>query len=280
MVRGQEIVIEATNDIIARRAFAILQNAGALIDGADIRQIFGQELQLSRDGESPRTHRRRSPQRDDQNVLSHSGIPIQCLVSVKVASKLRYRYALAQLSLSYRLISISPYDLDPTRNHNIPKSPYEDVHISFAHAIIAAYAVIEQLGLEVRANPKMPSTVNGRWNPPVLADLETRLSSAGIDLTETFHWSVRGGRTRLERDRPAKILRKSPWCRWQVRDGQVRVVDAIAHISWLRSRVSAHGIRPASVRVLSIYDVTNAQCLARRLLLESLSCWRTLDQYP
>jgi hypothetical protein len=55
----------------------------------------------------------------------------------------------------------------------------------------------------------------------------------------------------------------------------VSIVDAIAHASWLRSRVSAHKLKYEFARVLSVYDVSNAQFFARRLLLESLRLWRT-----
>jgi hypothetical protein len=76
---------------------------------------------------------------------------------------------------------------------------------------------------------------------------------------------------------PGQIPRnpkKAPWARWDVRDIQIDVVDAIAHVSWLRSKVSAHKSDPQSVRLLSVYDVSNAQRLARRLLLETLGFWK------
>ena len=209
------------------------------------------------------------------NVLSHANIPVQCLVAIKAASKPQYVYALPKLSLGF----YCPIDLDPTHSRNIGKTLYEEFHVTFAYAIIAAYAAIEEMELEVRANNKTPSTMDGNWNPPVLADLEKRLRKAGVDLGEDFHWSVRGGKTRLEKARPPKIIRKSPWSGWQVRDGRVKVVDAIAHVSWLRSRVSAHRLKPELVRVLSVYDAINAQHLARRLLLERLNFWRIWDEY-
>jgi hypothetical protein len=55
-----------------------------------------------------------------------------------------------------------------------------------------------------------------------------------------------------------------------VRDVDVALVDAIAHASWLRSSVAAHGGKHTLVRVLSAYDVANVQQVARHLLLGSL----------
>ena len=100
------------------------------------------------------------------------------------------------------------------------------------------------------------------------------LVRAGINLNETFDWNVRGGKTRIERARPPRKIRKSPWARFGVRDGELDVIDAINQVSWLRSRVSSHRFKAKWVKVLSQYDVANAQLLARRLLLEKLGCWR------
>jgi hypothetical protein len=69
-------------------------------------------------------------------------------------------------------------------------------------------------------------------------------------------------------------VRPSPWSRWDILDVEVAIVDTIAHASWLRSRVSAHKLKYEFARVLSVYDVSNAQFLASRLLLESLRLWR------
>lgn len=44
-----------------------------------------------------------------------------------------------------------------------------------AQAIIIFYSVIEELGLEIRANRDNPSFINGRWNPVIKNELENRL---------------------------------------------------------------------------------------------------------
>jgi hypothetical protein len=168
-------------------------------------------------------------------------------------------------------------DLDPSRSRTIPKSDYPDHHIKFATSITLAYSAIEELGLEVRASQKNPSSINGQWNPPVLEDLECRLRNAHINLDELFYWNVRGAKTRLERDKPRQTripAKKAPWSRWDVRDRETHLTDAIAHASWLRSRISSHKLQYECVRVLSVYDVANVQDLARRLILETLGYWK------
>jgi hypothetical protein len=54
----------------------------------------------------------------------------------------------------------------------------------------------------------------------------------------------------------------------------VHIADAIAHASWLRSKVSSHKLKEDLLRALSAYDVTNVQHLARNLILESLGYLR------
>jgi hypothetical protein len=89
-------------------------------------------------------------------------------------------------------------------------------------------------------------------------------------------WSVRGGRSRLEAERPQHLYTTSartPWTKWDIRDRHVEVVDAIGHASFLRSKVSSHRLKPSWARMLSAYDVANVQHLARRLVLETLDYW-------
>lgn len=134
---------------------------------------------------------------------------------------------------------------------------------------------VEELGFEVRASAQKPSKLpDGTWNPPVKADLEERLRKGGVDPAEPFPWNLRGPRTRIERKRPPQVFTKAEWARWNVRDGEMQVIDAINYVSYMRSSIAAHKSDKQTVRVLSIYDVVNAQFLARRLLLERLGFWR------
>ena len=62
-------------------------------------------------------------------------------------------------------------------------------------------------------------------------------------------------------------------------DIYVKLIDAIAYASWLRSSVSAHRISRLS-KSLTVYDVANIQHLARRLLLETLGFWNYHHKLP
>jgi hypothetical protein len=124
---------------------------------------------------------------------------------------------------------------------------------------------------------KNPSKLNGTWNPVVRADVETRLGSAGINLSEHCSWNVRGKRTNIEKKKPPVIAKAAPWSAWRVRDGDMDLVDALDLSSFLRSKISAHRTDKRLLRVPSVYDVANAQFLARRLFLESLGFWRYMN---
>ena len=184
---GREVFIEARNDAAARRVASILQNAAAILNGSDDRHVFGYDLHLRREPKRNRRHTASLPAGSAPHIISRSNIPFDCLLAVKIARKRQYVYASAKLALSYRLVSIEPIELDLKRGVYLERSQHEDVHVAFAYAIIAAYAAIEEMGLEIRANHRNPSTINGQWNPLVLAELENRLTSSGIDITEDFH---------------------------------------------------------------------------------------------
>jgi hypothetical protein len=67
------------------------------------------------------------------------------------------------------------------------------------------------------------------------------------------------------------------WARGPVRDGDTALIDAIAYADWLRDKAAAHA--PGDLtEVLSPYDVTNVQYLARWLILERLGVWRLMKK--
>ena len=154
--------------------------------------------------------------------------------------------------------------------------PVESDPVDFAtiaQAIVTAFSAIEELDLQVKASAENPSRHGKKWNPKVLCELETRLQKAGIDFDEPFAWTVRGGRTRIERDFPPLSGERASWSQYGIRDRSVSLVDAISYAGLLRSGVSAHRISRRT-RSLRGYDVHNVQDLARRLILETMGFWR------
>lgn len=206
-------------------------------------------------------------------VSTHS-IPLACAVAAKASHRRKWVYAVEKYMFSLSIYYVSVMDHDPAwGSPHLPVSSLPSDHIKFAHAIVSAYGVVEDLGLMVGASAQKPSRINGEWNPAVKHDLEGRLTKAGVDIGETILWAVRGPKRKIELRRPVPSVTKAPWSRWTVRDCEVPLVDAIAYAEWLRSAVASHATKDLT-RVISPYDVINVQHLARRLLLETLGFWR------
>jgi len=197
------------------------------------------------------------------------GFPTACAMAAKASRRRNWVYAAALYGLSRRLHANALVDLEPRMYPHRHRSPFPNDHVRFAYSVVTSYAIVEQLGLEVRASDKNPSMIGNEWNPAVLHDLEERLEKVGIASDRTIMWMVRGGKTRIETKRPARTQGMQIWAHGRVRDCEVRVVDAISSLSWLRSKVSAHRVDEL-VELISAYDVANAQNLARLLILNSI----------
>lgn len=260
---GLQLHIEAGNEDKAQAALDVIWSANGILEfeAYDDRNVLvyspGVEYRPGFDAQA----------RASTSAYYPRSIVRACSLASRAGRRRSRLYALGILHRSMELHSNDPMQLDPASAGHVPLSPNTADHIRFAYAIVTAYAVLEQLGLEVRASQNNPSFINGAWNPRVRADLERRLDQAGVDLRNTAVWHLRGPRTRVEKARGIRAVRRANWAWGTVRDIEVDVVDAIAGASWLRSRVAAHRIGELA-RSLSIYDVANAQYLARRVFLE------------
>ena len=271
----KEVVIEAANEDIARKgndtlwaSFCLVHAGQFHLDFFDIDHSLIDERTIEVDQMPLGRH-----------TVQTSGVVQACRIAAKASFRVAHVYALEKYHFSASLCSVALVDLDPHfATETLPKLKRPLHQVQAAQALSSAYGVLEELRLEVRANAQQPSCLsNGAWNPVVKQDLEMRLRKAGIDLNERFNWQIRGPKTRLESGKPRQIhhnAQRSPWAKWSIRDRMVDVVDAIAHLSWLRSHVCSHRLKPENVRSLTAYDVTNGQFLARRLILETLGLWK------
>lgn len=212
---------------------------------------------------------------------SMSGLIDACRLANRASRARNVAYAVHKLTLSYR--SCSPYlmDLDPSESPRLFRVQADPIyHVYFANAVTLAYSAIEELGLEIRASAQNPSKMpNGSWNPTVKTDLEQRLQSAGIDLSDDQLWTLRGPKTRIERNRPPPSVGKPSWSRGSVRDVNVALIDALALASWLRSRTTTHRFSETT-KSLTVYDAHNVQSLARRLIMEKSGFWLPRPKPP
>lgn len=275
---AKEVVICATTNEKAQRAADLIHAARLVLDASSVlSHIYPGEHAPIWPLEQ---NNRPKSANDESEIVTHQrvmtmNIPLACLIAAAASWRLQYVYGLAKLRLSLETFSLPIVELDPYHSDNVPKSPLPEDHVRLAFAIVTAYSCIEELGLEVRASNKNSSILpNGTWNPVIRSNLERRLTRSHINLNENFLWNLRGGRTRIERKRPPNLVRAAKWAKRHVRDGEMALVDAINYTSFLRSSVAAHKSDKRLVRVLSVYDVANAQSVARRLLLEKLGYWR------
>ena len=133
---------------------------------------------------------------------------------------------------------------------------------------------IEQLGLELRASNKKPSILNNNWNPEVKSDLEQRLIKSRINIRENILWNRRFTPSKIEKNKKPIVSNKANWTKLYgfVRDVNIELVDAIRLTSWIRSSIVSHKLKN-EIKSISIFDVANANFLARRLFLEKLGLW-------
>jgi hypothetical protein len=189
-------------------------------------------------------------------------------------------YGIEKYRLSLHLDWFTPHSAAPHHgqifNNEYPEYSY---HTRAAYAIVVAYSVVEELGLEVRSssrNPRFLGKDKDRWNPEVREDVLERLAAAGVDYEEPFIWLHRGEPTQVEQSMQPKLGSPATWAVGEVvRDRQMHLVDAIHQASYLRNFLTAHRFSRL-VKAISPYDVHSAQLLARRLLLGALGLWGQL----
>jgi hypothetical protein len=272
---GKEVLIHAPSKEHAQKAADLIKSALLTIDGSSLRSHTypGEHAPITlQDAGSGEPF---DPKPNSSVRMATMEIPLACLIAARASMRLRLVYALSKLALSFEIFSVPLMELDPERHFaNIPKSSFPEDHVRYSFAIVTAWSCIEELGFEIRASQSNPTKIKGAWNPTVKSDLEARLRKGHIELKERCLWNLRGPRTRIELRRAPEIVKAAEWVRHLVRDGEIEVIDAINYVSFLRSKLSAHRLDHDVVKLLSVYDVANAQFVARRLLLETMGFWR------
>ena len=201
-----------------------------------------------------------------------------CCVLKKAYGITELQYAIEKFKLSLKINSITPHSANPKygqifEHYDLDKS----YHTSGAFAIIAAFSVIEELGLEIRSSPEKPRFLNreeGKWNSEVLEDIKNRLRKIGITEDETFDWIYRGDKTEIEKSFKPYFGRSSNWADYkEVRDKTLSFPEAIENASYIRNYISSHKFKDLT-QYISPYDIFNVQSLARNLILRSLGLWK------
>ncbi len=266
-----EVMIRAPGEAQARRALNLLVSSMAVLEGSITFCPEPFELEPREAGTDA----------DTTSFRSMNGLLNACRLANRASRARNVAYAVHKLAHSYRSCSPHMMDLHPgesPRRFRVQTDPI--YHVYLANAVTLAYSAIEELGLEIRASQQNPSKMpDGTWNPKVKTNLEERLRRAGIDLSDDQIWTLRGSKTRIERDRPPPSSGKPGWSRGSVRDANLLLIDALALASWLRSWTTTHRFGETA-RSLTVYDAHNVQSLARRLIMEKLGFWPARPKLP
>lgn len=200
-------------------------------------------------------------------------------VAVALAAKAwrdyRVIYAIHKLAESYNTESVTPWSMHPRHGQVFQKHTASFAsHVGTAIAINLAYSAIEELGVSIFSSKENPRWLNGRtfeWNPKVLADLEARLRSIGVEQSDAVDWISRGEVTEAlvhpVRDSPADFSDRAA-----VRDVKLSIPDAINRCQYLRNFLTAHAFAKETA-LLGPYEVYNVQQVARFLILKRCTIW-------
>lgn len=212
-------------------------------------------------------------------LIDHVGFG--CHLASLVLTNKEVCYAIEKYKISLELHGLPPLAVDPMYgqyydNYDIKHK----FHTRAAFAIISAFSVIEELGLEIRSSANNPRFLNneiGEWNPKVLKNLCERLKASNISESMTFDWVYRGSPTRIEEKIKPFFGFDSEWTVYgsEVRDKTLTFPEAIHNASYLRNFIASHKFNELT-QYISPYDVHNIQLLARKIILLKLNLWQKL----
>ena len=258
----KELIINASNEHSAIEIASLIFSAIVLIHSTY--PIFIDEPLYPTDIED----RKKLDPIKGSTIFSISGIYDAARIVISCSKKRIYKNALLKYWIGCSLHSNEPIDLDPHHSEYHSLEEYRTVdHIRMGYAIVVYYSVLEELGLEIQASQKKPSLLNSKWNPEVKIDLEKRLIAKNVNIKNQFVWTRRSTPTNIEKAKKTLGAKKTEWARYDIRDCYIEICDAIRIVSWMRSRIVSHKVDD-SINSLSLYDVSNANHLARIILLD------------
>lgn len=272
--RCQEILIEAEDEGVATNVATLLQ-IGTLLGYPDMTlspNYFGASKV------NPNLEGLMSQEPFCNNFTFQENALFGSRVALASWAEPSLKYAIEKYKLSLELDSFTPHSASPRYGQVfLNQHPEYSYHVKAATAVLVAFSVIEELGLEIRSsskNKRFNDVSKGEWNPSVKEDTEERLKEQGVDLSESVQWIYRGGPSPMELDiKPNFGVLAKDADGDTVRDRKIEVIDALHKASYIRNFVVAHKYSQL-VKVLGPYDVHNVQLLARRLILSSLGLYK------
>jgi hypothetical protein len=225
---ANEVLIAAKSRMAAQSVLSLIGASLSVLDGVAFLER-DQLLAIPEAGEDFEDLRIFSGEVPQGAGAQRDGIAQACAMACRASRNRHVQYALFKLQQSYRIMSVDLIEYHPAyqpRQFGVEKDPLH--HVQFASAITMAYSAIEELQLELHASAKNPTLLpDGRFNPAVREDVEGRLVSAGIELTQLQIWNLRGPVTRIEKARRLPRDFKASWSGRSVRDREIPLAEAL-----------------------------------------------------
>ena len=187
-----------------------------------------------------------------------------CKLVRKAETSKELEFALYKYFVAQEIYPIHQMDLDPMTDI-IDRLYLPTIQTTIGNAVITSFSVLEELGLKENASKEKPSIISNKWNPIVYDDLCERLKQHNVNPYDKIPWLSRG-----EFKRPSiSQINSSSLCEWSDRiyimDFDITIVEAILETSHIRNKKASHGNR-GKLNLLSVYDIENANALARFIL--------------
>lgn len=139
-----------------------------------------------------------------------SGLTNAALIGARLSQRNKWQSAAWKYFYACKQCPISWRDTHPHYSDYRPISGNPEEFVLYANSIVSAYSVIEDLGLELRADKKNPSLLpGGVKNPKPLHDLEKRLRVTGVDPNWEVPWQLRTPHSRLTKTEKSRARRLS-----------------------------------------------------------------------
>jgi len=208
--------------------------------------------------------------------LCDDNIGIALFVLNQALGNRDYIYSLEKYKISMELGHINAFACNPKYGQVFENSSqsYEE-HTKMLMAIVAAYSIVEELGLEIRGSDKQKRFISKRpyeWNKRIWDDTLERLKQSNIDPGYKIQWTIRGEDTKIHKEMDYSWFGEEYENTQEVKDRKLHFIEAIQFSAYLRNFVAAHKFRDLASQI-SPYDVHNVQMTSRILLMQSMGIW-------
>lgn len=189
-------------------------------------------------------------------------------------------YSIEKYEVTIGLDSFTPHSANPIYGQVFDNfNPSYHYHVIASYAVICAFSIIEEIGLEIRSSAAKQRFIkegeNSLWNPVIYNETDNRLKEIGLSASYNFHWVERGAETEVQKDIKPKFGVPVYPDHLEIRDVNVELIEAIHRCSYIRNFIAAHKFQ-ALTQFISPYGVYNVQSVSRLLLIHKLGLWSNL----